>query len=122
MLMVEHGGGLTGGTGGYGNPGIVATGGTQTSGGSGWIAGSFGIGGGTTSTSYNDGGSGGGGYYGGGRANGANYAGGGGSGFVTGYTGCDTTYRNNHKGINNELLNFTDVVMQNGVKTGNGSA
>lgn len=78
-------------------------------------------GGGTTSTSYNDGGSGGGGYYGGGRANGFNYAGGGGSGFVTGYTGCDTTYRNNHKGINNELLNFTDVVMQNGVKTGNES-
>ena len=79
------GGGLTGGIGQNG-----AGGGTQTTGGSGWINGSFGVGGGAVS-SYGDGGAGGGGWYGGGKANGYNSAGGGGSSYISGLSNSGTT-------------------------------
>ncbi|WP_081618599.1 fimbrillin family protein [Segatella paludivivens] len=77
------GGGLVGGNGSASsdvtNP-IIATGGTQTSGGVGWINGSFGIGGGAAD-SYGDGGAGGGGWYGGAKSQGFNVSGGGGSSY-----------------------------------------
>ena len=58
---------------------------------------------------------GGGGYYGGGTS--YTSGGGGGSSYVTGYPGCDTTYRNKQGGYN-----FTGVVMSQGVNNGNGKA
>ena len=122
-----HGGGLTGvntiNSGYY--FGAQAYGGTQTAGGYGngqtstnggssyWSCdrkqGSFGKG----ADAAQCGAGGGGGYYGGG----SNYTagGGGGSSYVTGYTGCDTTYRSQQGGYN-----FTDVVMAQGGNTGNG--
>lgn len=58
---------------------------------------------------------GGGGYYGGGSCYTA--GGGGGSSFVTGYTGCDTTYR-----AKQGNLNFKNVTLQQGGNNGNGKA
>lgn len=58
---------------------------------------------------------GGGGYYGGGT--GYTSGGGGGSSYVTGYPGCDTTYRSKQGGYN-----FTGVVMTMGTNSGNGKA
>lgn len=63
---------------------------------------------------------GGGGYYGGGSVYTA--GGGGGSSFVSGYDGCSTTYRNQHLNINNELVNFTDVIINQGTNDGDGKA
>lgn len=62
----------------------------------------------------------GGGYYGGGSVYTA--SGGGGSSFVTSYPQCDTTYRNYHKDIKGNLIQFEDVVLNQGVHTGNGKA
>ena len=108
-----HGGmliGLSGGRDTRLNSGELATGGTQTSGGtksgcgSGWCRsaedGIFGKGGNAAdprSDSGNSlgylGGSGGGGYYGGGGGgSGYSFSGAGGSSYIKGFTGCDTTY------------------------------
>jgi hypothetical protein len=73
--------GLNGTVDGYG------TGGTQVAGGTGSVAGTFGIGAPLTYAG-GDGGGGGGGYYGGGRATGYYAAGGGGSSYISGYLGC----------------------------------
>lgn len=114
-----HGGGLNGGgaiTNGYeANYGF----GTQTSGGysNAGASGGFGYGGGTSSSG--DYGGGGGGWYGGGSGGSYFQGGGGGSSYVSGYPGCDTTYLSYQK-IDNEQVPFTDVVLQQGVRKGNG--
>lgn len=66
-----------------------------------------------------DTGAGGGGYYGGLASCNNNGGAGGGSSYVSGYTGCDTTYLVNQR-INGKNLTFTDVVLQQGGNTGNG--
>lgn len=114
-----NGGGLNGGT-SYNvqssYTASTASGGTQTTGGSGYSpqynsvqTGLFGVG------AYGSqcGSGGGGGYYGGGSAYTA--GGGGGSSYVTGHAGCDTTYRANQGGYN-----FTNVILQQGGNVGNG--
>lgn len=128
-----HGGGLTGvttiNTGYYYH--AMATGGTQTQAGYGngqvstdggatyWgcprTAGKFGAG----ASAAQCGAGGGGGYYGGG----SNYTAGGagGSSYVSGYTGCDTTFRDSQK-INGAYPVFTNVDLQQGGNTGNGRA
>lgn len=77
------GGGLVGGN-GWASSGVttpmIATGGTQTSGGVGWINGSFGIGGGAADAN-GDGGAGGGGWYGGAKSQGFDVSGAGGSSY-----------------------------------------
>ncbi|WP_207153463.1 fimbrillin family protein [Prevotella herbatica] len=87
------GGGLIGGNGSASsdvtNP-IIATGGTQTSGGIGWINGSFGIGGGAADAN-GDGGAGGGGWYGGAKSQGFNVSGGGGSSYYGNLQNANTT-------------------------------
>lgn len=113
------GGGFTGGgavTSGYeANYGY----GSQYSGGAagaGGVSGGFGYGGANTNSGADYGG-GGGGYYGGASGGGAFQGGAGGSSYVSGYTGCDTTYRANQ---NNTA--FADVTLQQGVRVGNGYA
>lgn len=120
-----HGGGLTGATtlntsGSY--AGASAGGGSQTAPGKGvgnWAAaygpgeGKFGIG----ATGEQCAAGGGGGYYGGGTEYTA--GGGGGSSYVSGYTGCDTTYLANQK-VNGSNVTFKDVVLQQGGNIGNG--
>lgn len=61
---------------------------------------------------------GGGGYYGGGSV--YTTGGGGGSSFVTGYTGCDTTYRSNHLDKSGKSFNFSHVTMTEGTNDGDG--
>ena len=93
-------------------------GGTQHSGGqasSGGVSGGFGFGGGTQNAG--DYGGGGGGYYGGASGGGYFQGGAGGSSYVTGYTGCDTTYRSKQGGFT-----FDKVQMQQGTNAGNGRA
>lgn len=121
-----NGGGLTGAyskntAGNY--SGHIAWGGSQTEGGSYTFGnsssregykGSFGIG----ANAGSCGAGGGGGYYGGGSVYTA--GGGGGSSFVSGYNGCDTTYRNKHTNIDGELFQFSEVLMQQGGNYGNG--
>lgn len=121
------GGGLTGGSGTTSNQdsaGLaygysIGTGGTQINGGSTIqylngkyistaVTGTFGAGTGSQS-------GGGGGYYGGGYA--VHGGGGGGSSYVTGYTGCDTTFKTSQGGFT-----FTDVNMDKSVREGNGFA
>lgn len=115
-----HGGGLTGrGTvstyGGY--VGAATEGGSQKVAGRGAgqypnkSAGGFGYG----ANAAQCGAGGGGGYYGGGSEYTA--GGSGGSSFVTGYEGCDTTYRGQHRG-----LTFQEVNMTQGGNTGAGKA
>lgn len=107
-----HGGGLAGiesrNISGY-YAGHIAYGGNQISGGSfvygsnayrNGVRGQFGIGASANTCASG----GGGGYYGGASVYTA--GGGGGSSFVTGYDGCDTTYRNLHIGIDGQLVNF----------------
>ena len=115
-----NGGGLTG-AGTRNNSGTYAgaatSGGSQHAGGAGIgkftdkRSGGFGVGASAAQCSAG----GGGGYYGGGSEYTAGGAGG--SSFVTGYAGCDTTYRSKHGG-----LNFTNVVMQQGGNVGHGRA
>ncbi|WFR59583.1 glycine rich domain-containing protein [Anaerocolumna sp. AGMB13025] len=121
------GGGLTGGSGTTSNQdsaGLaygysIGTGGTQINGGSTIqylngkyistaVTGTFGAGTGSQS-------GGGGGYYGGGYS--GHGGGGGGSSYVTGYTGCDTTFKTSQGGFT-----FTDVNMDKSVREGNGFA
>lgn len=115
-----HGGGLQGAgtlnsTGTY--AGAATTGGSQTQGGYGSgkfsykETGSFGVGAGAAQCAAG----GGGGYYGGGSEYTA--GGSGGSSFVTGYPGCDTTYRAKQGGFN-----FKNVTLLQGGQTGNGVA
>ena len=115
-----NGGGLTGAgtkneTGIY--AGAATSGGGQHSGGTGVgkyterRSGGFGVGASAAQCAAG----GGGGYYGGGSEYTAGGAGG--SSFVTGYAGCDTTYRSKQGN-----LNFTNVVMQQGGNVGNGRA
>lgn len=112
------GGNLIGGTGtpGYTNNGQrYCYGGSQHSGGSGYINGSFGCGG----CSNNDdvGGCGGGGYYGGG----SNYysgGGGGGSSYAAGHPECDTTYNKSHQ----KNITLQNVNYKQGINNGNGYA
>lgn len=130
IATAGHGGGLVGTTSynmGYqGRAQDVArgraysTGGSQTAGGKGYNVndgsgnktnGSFGQG--AYSLSCASGG--GGGWYGGGSA--YTSGGGGGSSYVTGYPGCDTTYRNYQGGYN-----FTNVSIIAGHNKGNGKA
>ena len=105
--------------------GHVAYGGSQTSGGSfkygyhayyNGVYGGFGVGANAGTCAAG----GGGGYYGGGAVYTA--GGGGGSSFVTGYVDCDTTYRSYHKDINGNLMNFENVILNQGTNTGNGKA
>lgn len=116
-----HGGGLVGVT--TRNPsgsyaGASSSGGSQTAGGRGVgnfsatsTVGGFGAGGNAAQCSAGAGG----GYYGGGTEYTA--GGGGGSSFVTGYSGCDTTYRGQQGG-----LSFSSVALQQAGNTGNGRA
>lgn len=115
-----HGGGLVGA--GTNNPsgtyaGAATSGGSQTAGGTGigkydsQATGSFGIGANAAQCAAG----GGGGYYGGGSEYTA--GGSGGSSFVTGYSGCDTTYR-----AQQGNFTFSNVVMNQGGNTGNGKA
>ncbi len=62
---------------------------------------------------------GGGGYYGGGSEYTAGGAGG--SSYVSGYAGCDTTYRNSQR-VGGEYLAFSDVELRQGGNIGNGYA
>ena len=123
-----HGGGLVGGysknTGSW-YYGHIAYGGSQTAGGSftygsntyhNGIQGEFGKGANSGTCAAG----GGGGYYGGGSVYTA--GGGGGSSFVSGYDGCDITYRDFHKDINGNLFEFTDVTLEQGNNIGNGKA
>lgn len=118
-----NGGGLTG-AGTLNSSGTYAlaqtVGATQTAGGygantkwfnSGHTTGSFGKGAMAAQCAAG----GGGGYYGGGSEYTA--GGSGGSSYVTGYTGCDTTYRAKQGGFT-----FKNVTLQQGVNTGNGVA
>lgn len=107
------GGGLTGGNAGVSGRYVSSTGGTQSSGG--------GFGYGANAGSSIDTGGAGGGYYGGKVTNNNNGGGGGGSSYVSGYTGCDTTYLNNQK-VNGKALQFTDVTLTQGGHSGNGTA
>lgn len=115
-----NGGGLTGAgtrnaTGTY--AGAATSGGSQHAGGTGVgkyterRSGGFGVGASAAQCAAG----GGGGYYGGGSEYTAGGAGG--SSFVTGYAGCDTTFRSKQGN-----LNFTNVVMQQGGNVGNGRA
>ena len=132
-ILVAGGGGgsdnySNGETTGNGDDGSGGAGGGMTSQGA-WINGSynssycatqtagaaFGIGG--TPTTNTDTGGGGGGYYGGRVTNHNNGGAGGGSSYVSGYSGCDTTYRSSQGNVS-----FTDVTMQQGGHTGNGVA
>lgn len=120
-----HGGGLTGATtlnssGTY--AGASASGGSQTAPGKGVgvYAASHGIGEGAFgkgATGEQCAAGGGGGYYGGGTEYTA--GGGGGSSYVSGYTGCDTTYLANQK-VDGKNLVFKDVVLQQGGNVGHG--
>lgn len=79
--------GPAGGLVGYGNG--AATGGSQTSGGTGYNNGTFGIGGGRNLHTNDGNGAGGGGYYGGGSSAFIDsYGGAGGSSFISGHDGC----------------------------------
>ena len=79
--------------------GIGGKGGTQISGGSGSIPGSFGKGGSYYEGSiYFDGSGGGGGYFGGGKASGCRSTGGGGSSFISGHNGCIAVQSINNDG------------------------
>lgn len=79
----------------------------------------FGIGG--SATNGTDTGGAGGGYYGGRVTNNNNGGAGGGSSYVSGYTGCDTTYRAYQK-VGGANLTPSDVSVQVGGNTGNGKA
>lgn len=97
---------------------ILGKGGTQTSGGTGHVAGKFGIGGsGSPTSSTDDAASGGGGYYGGGSGyhSEVKAGGGGGSSFISGFTGCnaiqESSTQNNiiHTGSPDHYSGFTFI-------------
>lgn len=118
-----YGGGVIGGI-GMCSSGTTATGGTQTSGGTGWLNGAFGIGAGCENN-YSDGGAGGGGYYGGGKASGCCCAGGGGSSFISGIVECNAVnVAGTHTGQPYHYSNyvFEDAFTDIGVRAGHGYA
>ena len=113
------GGNFTGGT---GTPGRTSNGqrycygGTQTSGGSGYVKGGFGYGG-YLNTSTDLGGCGGGGWYGGG-SNLYSGGGGGGSSYAAGHPECDNTYHESYQ----KSIVLQNVNYQQGINNGNGYA
>lgn len=102
-IAYSEGGSQTGGGRGY----------NTNDSGSGWTGKNGGFGYGAAAPTCASGG--GGGYYGGGS--GYTSGGGGGSSYVTGYPGCDTTYRNLQGGYN-----FSHVSIIAGIREGNGEA